>query len=805
MRQGTSLFTLPGRLLQWARTHDPGYVALRRAGRTAIVMPGVFALCVEVIHNAAMAQFAAFGAISLLMLVDFAGPMRSRLQAQAALSVTGLLFVCVGTLASRSIWLATVSMAIVALVVIFAGVISSVLAGATASLLLAFILPVSVPGPASAIPDRLAGWGMASGAALLAVWLLWPVPNRSPLKTGATGACRALAARLRADVAWWQRSGELSDSEHEAMAEAADSAVAALHRGFLATPWRPTGLSAPARTMVRLVDELLWLETIVTQVAQPPTAIPVDLQACTVRSASAVVLDRAADLLDDPSGPTEPLAAAREDLRAALDNLERRMTAHLPIEKRVVAAVPSDPERSVARSSDADSQVEEFVSSLDPGFRAQELGFATLQIAGNADLSAAAERRTWIDLMTGRQPGSLAGRVAAARERAAAHVDRHSVWLHNSVRGAVGLGLAVLIAEATGVQNSFWVILGAFSVLRSNALNTGQNALRALLGTVIGFVVGAAVLQLVGTNFTVLWFLLPVAILIAGFAPTAISFLAGQAGFTVALVILINLVQPAGWRVGLIRVEDVALGCAVSLGIGLLFWPRGAAAALGSALNRAYSESATYLAAAANYGMGRCDDRLPATRPPSNEVIRAAAASRRLDDAFRTYIAERGSKPIPVPEVTALVTGVATLRQTADAVVAIWERDDGQPGGDRTAARVELSSQAKRVTSWYERLGAGLSGQGSVPGVLTEDHGSDRRLVDAVRNDLRAEDGRATATAVRMIWTGDHLDAARRLEASLVGPAEAVADQRAGRRLGFEIPWLAHRRPQLADRGYSPG
>jgi hypothetical protein len=30
-----------------------------------------------------------------------------------------------------------------------------------------------------------------------------------------------------------------------------------------------------------------------------------------------------------------------------------------------------------------------------------------------------------------------------------------------------------------------------------------------------------------------------------------------------------------------------------------------------------------------------------------------------------------------------------------------------------------------------------------------------------------------------MLWTGDHLDAARRLQDSLVGPARAAAEQRA--------------------------
>ena len=59
---------------------------------------------------------------------------------------------------------------------------------------------------------------------------------------------------------------------------------------------------------------------------------------------------------------------------------------------------------------------------------------------------------------------------------------------------ALGLGLAVLVADLASVQHSFWVVLGALSVLRSNALNTGQNVVRGVVGTVVGFVVGAALL-----------------------------------------------------------------------------------------------------------------------------------------------------------------------------------------------------------------------------------------------------------------------------------------------------------------------
>src|SRR5271155_541469 len=99
--------------LQWLGRRDPDLAALRRAGRAAIVMPAMFALGERVIGNPVVATFAAFGSFAMLLLVDFGGPIRARLQAQAALAVVGCAFVCIGTLASRSVWLATATMAVI--------------------------------------------------------------------------------------------------------------------------------------------------------------------------------------------------------------------------------------------------------------------------------------------------------------------------------------------------------------------------------------------------------------------------------------------------------------------------------------------------------------------------------------------------------------------------------------------------------------------------------------------------------------------------------------------------------------------
>ena len=763
--------------LLWLGRRDRGFAALRRATRTAIIMPAMFALGDKVIGSPQLATFAAFGSFAMLLLVDFGGPMAERLQAQAALAVTGGVFVCVATLASQTAWLAAVAMAVVGFGVIFAGVVSSVLAGATTALLLAFILPVSLAAPVSAVPDRLAGWGMAGGVALVATAFLWPAPARDRLRGAAAAACRALAARLRAGVAYLLSGMDEQfalDRDH-AVAQA-DQAVEALRSAFLATPYRPTGLSTPARTTVRLVDELIWLNSIVIQPGLHRDGV--NRAALRVKEAAAAVLGRAADLLDSRGGSSEELDAALTELAAAHAKLQEGVTADLPVRSLRPASDPAA----------GGEPVSEFITSLDPAFRAEELSYAVSLIARNVELTAAAERRSWRERWLGRQPEGVPGTLSAARERITSYLGPHSVWLHNSLRGAAGLGLAVLAARLTGVQHSFWVVLGALSVLRSNALNTGQDAVRAMLGTVAGFIVGAALLVGIGTNTTLLWFLLPLAVFLAGVAPAVISFAGGQAAFTLTLVILFNIIQPTGWRVGLVRIEDIAIGVGVSLVVGVLFWPRGAAPALRQALAEAYADGAGYLASTVRSGLSRGDPGTPALPALAGDAARAAAASRRLDDAFRTYLAERGAKRLPLADVARLVTGVVGLRLEADAVLDLWRDDDGQAGGDAAAARHEILGTAERVTGWYDGLATTMITGGELPRPLAHDTVADGRLVRAVRRDLPGDDGRASATAVRMIWTGDHLDVVRRLQAAIISPAHATAGQPAGGRIIPPLP-----------------
>ena len=136
--------------LRWLRARDGELAALRRAGRVALVMPAVLAVGVG-LGRPSLATFGAFGSVSMLLFVDFRGAMRDRIQAQLALAGAGLVLIGLGTVVAPVTWLAVATTAVVAFVILFSGVVSSVLAGAATALLLPLILTVTLPAPVSAL------------------------------------------------------------------------------------------------------------------------------------------------------------------------------------------------------------------------------------------------------------------------------------------------------------------------------------------------------------------------------------------------------------------------------------------------------------------------------------------------------------------------------------------------------------------------------------------------------------------------------------------------------------------------------
>ena len=702
-------------------------------------MPAVFAFADKVIGNPQTATFAAFGSFAMLVLVDFTGPMRSRFIAYLALAGVGAVNIVVGTLCSQNDWLAAGAMAVVGFAILFSGAINGYFAAAATSALLTFILPVTIPAPFTEVPARLGGWGLAAAAGIVAHFVLWPARPRAGLRRDAAEAAAALAELLDADLA--------DDPDRvESRAHAAGQAVAGLRRSYLMAPHRPTGPIGPMAALASLVDELDWLKSFL---APAP-------------GFSSVVLRRAED--------AEALAATAGVLRASAATLTG--SEERPDFRRLDAARDAVAEELARRisASPASSDDELLGSALEPTFRIRAASYSARQVAGYSLLASGrpAPELDEMDVAGGDVTVRPARAAVEATERLATeHAGGGSIWLRNSLRGAAGLAVAVFIAQRGGLQHSFWVVLGTISVLRSNALGTGWSVLTALVGTAVGILIGAGLVIAIGTHEAVLWVVLPFAVLLAAYAPRAISFAAGQAGFTVVLFILFNIIQPSGWRVGVVRLEDVAIGFAISLGVGLLFWPRGAAALLRENLAAAYGRSADYVVATTREIIDESDSG------SSAELAQTAdAALHRLDDAFRQYLSERSATSVRLEEVAGLVAGAARVRRAGQSLSMLGRMTDDTR---LTRCGANLDGEIYAVRAWYVTLGDSFVHSTAIPPPHIRDAQGRAQLLECVRAAVSSGDGANARSALVLLWANQHLDALWRLESHLGKLAEQAA------------------------------
>jgi uncharacterized membrane protein YccC len=275
-------------------------------------------------------------------------------------------------------------------------------------------------------------------------------------------------------------------------------------------------------------------------------------------------------------------------------------------------------------------------------------------------------------------------------------ITTRSVAARNAVRTGVGLALAVAFTHLFPIQHGFWVVLGAIVVLGSSALTTGTKVMRAIIGTAIGVVLGAALIAVVGVEPLVLWGLLPIAVFASAYMPRVASFTAGQAALTMMVLIVFNLIVPTGWRVGLMRIEDVAAGAAIAVAASVLLWPRGATASVYAAIDAAVGVGAQYLRVAVRrVTRGSFEDIENRLTTLSHDAL---AASRTVDDAVRHYLSESGSAGDLRSPVVRSANRAVRLRGTAEVIADI---KTPPPLGAFPRSRAVLEAHADAVA---ERL-----------------------------------------------------------------------------------------------------
>ena len=696
--------------------------AFLRAVRAAVLVPGLFAFTSQVIGNLQMATFAAFGGFATLVLASFGGNRRDKLVAHLGLALAGSALLTIGTLVSSSTALAALATVPVAFTVFFAGVAGPNAAAGVNAALLAYVLPAASVGTISLVPDRLAGWWLASVCGTAAVLLLSPRPGDDALRGASAKLAGAVADELDAALAGTATEEQLTglmDAKRELLAR------------FTATPYRPTGLAAEDQALANVVELLEW---------------------CEVLTADAI--HERADLRDASPGARELLSLTSSVLRDSstllaggdaqpdIDTLQRTQA------------------EMVARADHPHPPRGEFRQAAQASFHAHTIAVAVLAVAAETLVAVRRADPEWVEARrrrwyTGETTARAAHRVSSVVRAAHIHASLRSVWFVNSLRGSIALAAAVAIADIVSVQHGFWVVLGTLSVLRTNAASTGATAFRALVGTAIGFVIGGALLLAIPTGSGALWAVLPVAVFVAAYSPGTAPFAIGQAAFTITVALLFNLLAPVGWKVGVVRIEDVALGCAVSALVGLLFWPRGVAAVVGDDLADAYRSGAVYLRQAIDWAAGLRPDK------PAG-AMNAAVAGQRLDEALRGFLADQGSKRVTKQDLWRLVGGTLRLRLTARTVAEL--------PGDADAvqsSRDALEHRTVTLESWYQQLADLVGKPNHQPVAPLEPPSFDTR--DIVRGGSDSYYG---------IWLCEHLNHLSEHLGDLVQPAVQVAELR---------------------------
>ncbi len=587
-----------------------------------------------------------------------------------------------------------------------------------------------------------AGWAFAGVLATLAAVFLWPRFERVRLRKYAAKACLAVANLLEG-----LRPGA-PEQGLPGLLEAARGADAEARHQYAATAKRPAGPTRRDRAFVQLLIELQGMVDIVehpfeqTSNATPPGLEETDR----LTAATVAALRSSANVLTGGAPP---------DLRAVEEARERHRTAL---------------DRWAGQELRTGKPADQVLDGLDVDHTLRVLSYLAISLGSNAVIAAGGrpEEEIVLPVSAPRLQG-ISGTTTRVLRTIRTHLKPSSTVLQRSLRVAVGLALAVWLGRTLGLQHSFWVVLGTLQVLRSTALGTGRTTLQALAGNAIGVAIGGIFAVLAGNHPTVMWVALPFAVFLAAYAATTIGFIASQAAFTITLIIIFNLITPAGWQVGLVRIEDVAVGAAISIVVGLLLWPRGARREFGRAVAGFYRAVATYLEAAFDRVL---DFEPPASLDPARRV--ADQARDRAGEAFDAYLNERAASPLDPQTAGFLLSAGNHAMLAAELLDVVAGRMGYRAGGCADGARMVRGQETvllRNLLALADRLDLENSrpNQGPV---------SHEALRSASLDCLRRwrNDDRAGRGAVAVVIAGEWVQNVARLEDDLERPVAVAVE-----------------------------
>lgn len=720
--------------------HDQYHLALRRGLRVAIALPPAFALSNNVLHLGVGALYTSFAVFSLTTFADYGGPLIRRARAYLGAAAAGCVLIAIGVAVAQTLVSAVIGSFIIALAVFYSGVLRGYFAASTIAVLLPFVIAVT-NGPADLRTMLISqlGWLIGAFTALIAALVIWPAQPRRTLQRRLATALRSAARTTRAVFAT-DDSPTVDAGVRIRELIRANEEIRSAYLGWLT---RPGAATSQDRALIQLVDQVDRLKILLKwELHVASQAYPSDVGLAEQAAAS---LDQCAAALLDQGPAPDP---------NVLDQARTRHREHL--QEWAQSAINGGDTRAVVRRIDSGWPIRAVTGNVELAC------INTLLATGGKPVRQGGG--SWSDNVVPTSPIDFRpGRVLLQ------HLTLRSPWMRNSLRAAAAVALATAMAGYTGVGHGFWVVLGAIAALRFDAMGTGRNALHVIGGTIIGFLVSVATMALVGNDIGYYWLLLPLVAAFAAYAPGAISQLAGQAAFTLFVIVFFAIVLGPHFETSETRLIDIVLGLAASLIMSAFLWPRGVNAQVAVDLRVAMHAAADCLVAA-------CDTALegPEFAGQAEESrTKASADLARANETFDLALSQAGPHQINVQAWSIISNCAGQLLVGSQIVALMGEKGFGDlqcpdVADTMLATTHHLRAQMSRSLAQLTCLDQGRvsvasdaadpSAHPPAGGMLGDPIPRLRQHVADCVGSLKSESAPDTGAAVtRMIWVQDWL------------------------------------------------
>lgn len=684
----------------------PDYVNLRKAGRAVIVCPLLVAFGLELIDNSTIALYSFFAGFVALVFSDYGGPPLRRAGAYCTALIGGVVVILLGAVLASSMIAAAIGLFVVMFLATFATAFGGYRALHVAPIALAYTMSALEPLSDLGVADRVAGWTLGCGVALIAALVMWPIDRR--------GGLQAAAAALAGDLGVSVRS--LHDPEAaRTILDRVRADTASLHAA-LATPLRPYGPTRRDVSFVHLVEHLVHAVEIVEELVVDG---PSDEYGSVV-AGIANSLERSGSML---AGSGVEVATDEE-----MHDLDRaRVLGHDRLEREAARC---------AEEGEGVAAMLRVIPLLSLSHVVLWIEADASRVVGTAD-SGTPALSTAPEVRSAAPADDLRSRARRSVRVVRSELDPDGVILRNSFRAGVALAASIVVADLLPVEHGFWIVLATLLVLHSGAHSTYTTAVGAVVGTLIGIAIGVVLVLLFGDVTWLQWMLLPIVVFIAAYIP-GVNFIAGQAAFGLLVIVLFEILDYPGTQTAVVRVETVATGAITATVLSFVLWPRGARAAIAASVAEVYRAAAaatsTFVRDAADRGLHaselieadrRAEAAFAVALAEHSEPIDTAAWARVLAPSTLTRALVIGLVPTVDHEPAGCGHAVAVVDRCVDAaserlatvadVLAGHSRepspftsvDVGELEGcvDSCASSVEQMAQALLIVSWWAMLG----------------------------------------------------------------------------------------------------